>query len=98
MGLEQLLHFPQALVKDGLVQLSVGHYLRNTIEGGGGVIIQKGTVIHAYSWQGNLVCNRIQQLVGHHVEELGLRFSKRNPVGFATPIYGKTYDAEGLAF
>ncbi len=89
MGLQQLLHFPQALVKDGLVQLPVGHYLRDAI--GGGVIIKKGTIIHAYSWQGKLVCNRIQQLVGHHLEELGLRFSRRNPVGFAAPICGKTH-------
>jgi hypothetical protein len=50
LGLQQLLHFLQALVKDGLVQLSVGCYLRDTIGGkGGGVIIQKGIVIHAYS-------------------------------------------------
>jgi hypothetical protein len=61
LGLQQLFYFPQALVKDGLVQLPVGRYLRNAIEGGGGgVIIQKGTIIHAYSWQGNLVYNRIQ--------------------------------------
>jgi len=80
------------LVNDGLVQLLVGRYLRDAIGGGGGgVIIEKGTVIHAYSWQGKLVYNRIQQLVGHHLEELGLRFSKRNLVGFAAPICGKTH-------
>jgi len=59
---------------------------------GGGGIIQKGTVLHAYSWQGNLVWNRIQKLVGHHLEELGLRFSRGNPVGFAAPIRGKTHE------
>ncbi len=36
MGLQQLLHFLQALVKDGLVQLRVGRYLRDAIKGGGG--------------------------------------------------------------
>jgi len=67
--------------------LPIGRYLRDAIGGEGGVIIQKGTIIHAYSWQGNLVCNRIQQLVRHHLEELGLRFNRGNPVGFAAPIY-----------
>ncbi len=90
MGLQQLFHFLQVLVKDGLVQLPVGRYLCDAI-GGRGVIIQKGTIIHAYNWQGNLVCNTIQLLVGHHLEELGLKFSKRNPVGFAAPICGKTH-------
>jgi hypothetical protein len=40
--------FLQALVKDGLVQLLVGRYLFDAIGGQGGVIIQKGTIIHAY--------------------------------------------------
>ncbi len=91
MRLLQLLHFPQALVKDGLVQLSVRHYLRDAIEGRGGVLIQKGIVIHAYNWQGNLVCNRIQQLVRQHLEELGFRFSRGNLVGFTAPICGKIH-------
>jgi hypothetical protein len=39
LGVQQLLHFPQALVKDGLVQLPVGRYLRDVIGGRGGVII-----------------------------------------------------------
>ncbi len=92
MGLQQLLHFPQALVKDSMVQLPVGCYLPNAIGGeGGGFIIEKCTIIHAYNWQGNLVCNRIQQLVEHHLEELGLRFSRRNPMRFAAPICGKTH-------
>ncbi len=51
MGLQQLLHFPQALVKDGLVQLRVGRYLRDAIKGGGGgaAISEQDTVIHAYT-------------------------------------------------
>ncbi len=91
MGLQQLLHFSQALVKDGLVQQLVGRYLRDAIRGEGGGIIQRGIFIHAYSWQGNQVCNRIQQLVGHHLEELSLGFGRHNLVGFVTPICGKTH-------